>query len=197
MKKDKLIFTLILIIYISMPLVICFNSFLFKYKFYILTIIGLTFYLILRIIGASNDELGISKNNIGKSVIRNLPIIIIISIIIFMAKIIGINRFTPNESFLFYIFYIFVSCPIQEFLYRGLFGYFNQRLIKNNTAMLLLSSLCYSFVHIIYQDLFTCLITFIMGLIWYHLYKKDNNLVGVSLSHIVLGILTIYLGIIN
>ena len=32
------------------------------------------------------------------------------------------------------------------------------------------------------------IIIFVIGIIWYSLYKKDNNLLGVILSHIVLGI---------
>lgn len=197
MKKDKLLFESIVIIFILVPIIICFSPLLFKHKFLILTIIGFIIYFVLKIVGVNNESLGISKNNILKSVKRNIPIIIIFIIIIFIVKLIGINRFTPNESFLFYIFYIFVSCPIQEFLYRGLFDYFNQKLIKNELLVLFLSSCCYSFAHIIYKDVFACILTFVMGIIWYQLYKEDKNLIGVSLSHIVLGILTISLGIIN
>lgn len=197
MKKDKILFCLILIIFILIPVIIYFSPLLFKYKFFLLTIIGLVIYFVLRIVGVSNETLGISKKNTLKSLKRNIPIIVIFIIMIFIVKLMGIDRFIPNESFLFYIFYIFVSCPIQEFLYRGLFGYFNQELIKNELIVLFLSSFCYSFVHIIYKDVFTCILTFAMGMIWYQLYKKDKNLIGVSLSHIVLGILTISLGIIN
>lgn len=197
MKKDKILFCLILIIFILIPVIIYFSPLLFKYKFFLLTIIVLVIYFVLRIVGVSNETLGISKNNTLKSLKRNIPIIVIFIIMIFIVKLMGIDRFIPNESFLFYIFYIFVSCPIQEFLYRGLFGYFNQELIKNELIVLFLSSFCYSFVHIIYKDAFTCILTFAMGMIWYQLYKKDKNLIGVSLSHIVLGILTISLGIIN
>lgn len=55
----------------------------------------------------------------------------------------------------------------------------------------------YSFVHIIYKDIITIILTFIIGIIWFYLYRKDKNLFGVSLSHCIVGILTIFLGIID
>ena len=124
-------------------------------------------------------------------------ILIVISIIIIIAfKLLHIDKYNPNETLLFYIFYVFISCPAQEFLYRGIFGYFDTN-SKYNYLWLVLSSLCYSFVHIIYRDILTCALTFIIGIIWYMLYKKDKNLCGVTLSHMILGVATIFLGISN
>ena len=94
------------------------------------------------------------------------------------------------------MFYIIISCPIQEFLYRGVFGYFEKQ-YNNKYIWLILSSFCYAFMHVIYKDMLTCILTFIIGIIWYILYRKDYNLIGVSISHIIIGILTISLGIIN
>lgn len=61
MKKDKILFCLILIIFILIPVIIYFSPLLFKYKFFLLTIIGLVIYFVLRIVGVSNETLGISK----------------------------------------------------------------------------------------------------------------------------------------
>lgn len=77
-----------------------------------------------------------------------------------------------------------------------MFGYF-EKIKEYKWLWLIASSICYAFVHIIYKDYLTCVITFIIGLIWYPIYRKDYNLFGVILSHIILGILTISLGIIN
>ena len=195
--KNKLLFLLILVLYIFLPIIIFFNDILFKYKFYILTVVGFLIYFILRISKITNKELGIKRENILKSMKRNLPIIIILIISVIIFKIFNFDKYTPNESILFYLFYIFISCPIQEFLYRGVFGYFENNFINNKFIVLILSSFCYSFVHIIYKDLITCFLTFIFGIILYSLYRKDYNLFGVSITHIVLGILTIYLGIID
>lgn len=153
-------------------------------------------YIIMKYFKVKNKDLGITKHNLIKSLKRNSILIIVLIINIIILKLLGINRYKSDETIWFYIFYIFISCPIQEFLYRGIFGYF-EKIFKKKYVFWFLSSFLYSFVHIIYKDYLTCILTFGMGLIWYFLYKKDYNLFGVCISHIVLGILTIFLGIIN
>lgn len=191
--KNKKIFIIINLLYILIPLLILIFPILFKYKFYILLIFGILIYFIARKSGIKNKDLGIQKKNITKSLLSNLPICVVSIIIIFLMKILGLNKFTPNETLYFYLFYIFVSCPLQEFLYRGLFGYFD----NGKNSILLLSSFMYSFVHIIYKDITTIILTFIIGIIWFCVYRRDKNLFGVSLSHCIVGILTIFLGIID
>ena len=194
--KNKLLLILILLIYLLVPILILYNSYLFKIKFYILTIIGVIIFILMKVFNIKNKDLGINKNNILKSIKRNLLLIIVSIIIIIIFKLLHIDKYNSNESIFFYIFYILISCPIQEFLYRGVFGYF-EKVYNNKYLWLIISSLLYSFIHIIYKDILTCILTFIIGIIWYILYRKDYNLVGVSISHIIIGILTISLGIIN
>ena len=190
--KNKKIFIVINTLYILVPLSILIFQQLFKYKFYILVTFGILIYFWLRKNNISNEDLGITKRNIANSLISNLPIIISVSIIILM-KFLNINKFVPSETIYFYLFYIFISCPIQEFLYRGFYGYFDNG--KHST--MLISSSMYAFVHIIYKDILTIVLTFIIGLIWYNLYIKDKNLFGVSISHCIIGVVTIFLGIID
>ena len=194
--KSKILLSSILSIYIFLPILILFNNDLYDIKFYLLTGIGLGIFLLMKVFNISNKDLGITKQNLWKSIKRNLILIALCVIIILILKLLNVNKYNPNETLYFYIFYIFISCPIQEFLYRGVFGYFDMN-SKYNYLWIILSSLCYSFVHIIYKDILTCLLTFIIGIIWYMLYKKDKNLCGVTLSHMVLGVATIVLGIVN
>ena len=194
--KNKILLILILLIYLLVPILILYNSYLFKIKFYILTIIGILIFILMKLFKIKNKDLGINKDNIFKSIRSNILLILVSLIIIFILKLLHIDKYNSDESIYFYIFYIFISCPIQEFLYRGVFGYF-EKSINKKYLWIILSSFCYSFVHIIYKDILTCILAFIIGIIWYSLYRKDYNLIGVSLSHIVLGILTISLGIIN
>lgn len=191
--KNRKLFIIINFLYLAIPLLILFFPILFRYKFYILVLFGIIIYFLIKANNISNDEIGITKNNIFKSFVNNLPIISVSIFIIILMRILNLNKFTPNENIYFYLFYIFISCPIQEFLYRGVYGYFDNG--KNN--ILFLSSFMYSFVHIIYRDLLTNVLAFIIGLIWFSLYRKDKNLLGTSVSHYVLGILTILLGIVD
>ena len=194
--KNKVLLAIILLIYIVTPVVIFFNEYLYSIKFYILTGIGLLIFILMKLFGVKNKELGITKENLARSIKRNLILIAISIMIVIVLKLLHIGKYNPTETLLFYLFYIFVSCPIQEFLYRGVFGYFDLK-SKYNYLWIILSSLCYSLVHIIYKDYLTCILTFILGIILYIFYKKDRNLYGVILTHIVLGILTILLGIVN
>lgn len=194
--KNKLLLAIILLIYIIVPILILFNKYLYDIKFYLLTGIGIFIFLLIKLFKVKNNELGITKVNLFKSIKRNLILIAICIIIVLILKLLHLDKYNPNETLLFYIFYIFVSCPIQEFLYRGVFGYFDIN-SKYNYIWIIISSLCYSFVHIIYKDILTCVLTFIVGIILYIFYKKDKNLCGVILTHMVLGIVTIVLGIIN
>ena len=191
--KNKKIFIIINTLYVIVPLLILIFPHLFKYKFYILVTFGILIYFWLRKNNISNEDLGITNRNITNSLISNLPIIIISISIITLMKFLNINKFVPSETIFFYLFYIFISCPIQEFLYRSFYGYFDDG--KYN--IMLLSSSMYAFVHIIYKDILTVILTFIIGLIWYNLYRKDKNLLGVSISHCIIGMITILLGIID
>lgn len=105
---------------------IYFHNYLYNMKFYILTIVGILIYVLL--------------------------------------KIFNLDKYNSDETIYFYLFYIFISCPIQEFLYRGVFGYFD-KLITNKYMFLILPSLMYSFVHIIYKDYLTCILTLSLGII--------------------------------
>lgn len=196
LMKNKVLLTIILIFYTFIPILILFNNYLFEIKFYILTFIGLIIFIIMKFFKVKNKDLGINKDNILASIKRNLLLMILFVIIIILLKILHIDKYVPNETVLFYLFYVFISCPIQEFLYRGVFGYFEIN-TTNNYLWVIISSLYYSFVHIIYKDIVTCIFTFIIGIVWYLLYRKDYNLCGVILSHIILGMLTISLGIVN
>ena len=92
-----------------------------------------------------------------------------------------------------FIYFIYLFHAQFKNLYRGFYGYFDNG--KHST--MLISSSMYAFVHIIYKDILTIVLTFIIGLIWYNLYIKDKNLFGVSISHCIIGVVTIFLGIID
>lgn len=194
--KAVLVF-FIVIVYIGLPLLILADIINFNYKFYTLTISGIIIYILFRFLGFSNCDLGITNHNIQKSIVSVLPITVLLAIIGSVLWIGGFSRITPNENWTFFIFYIFISSPIQEFLYRGALEAAFQELNYPYIVRIFASSILYSFVHIIYRDYLTLLLTLLIGLIWYYCYQKSKNLIGVSISHAVVGIVTIIAGIIN
>ncbi len=196
-KSSKNLLSLyIVIVYIMLPILIYFNIIDFKYKFIVLTIGGIATYVVFRLLKFSNKDLGINNLHLKKSLFDVLPITITVALLTIILYFIGYSRMIVNEDIFFVFFYIFISCPIQELLYRGMLNSYLNLFIHNRNLKIFIGSLIFCFVHIIYHDPLTVFFTFIIGLIWYYSYDKTNNLFGVTISHIILGIATIMLGFI-
>ena len=152
----------------------------------------------MRFLGFNNSEMGITLKETKSSIkhVIHITVFLLIAAIILFFTGKG-QRFQPNETAVFYFFYLFISSPVQEFLYRGALKKMLDYLGASETLKLILSTAAYSFVHIIYRDPLTLFLTFIIGLIWYKCYSKTDNLIGVSMSHAVLGIVTIVTGVID
>lgn len=192
-----MLFLFICLIYIGLPLSILFGFIHFAYKFYALTIGAIVVYGVFRLFGFTNLELGITVQNTKKSIVHILPLTIVLAITGIAIWLSGFSRITPNEQWSFFLFYIFISSPVQEFLYRGVLEAALDKYKLPYIARMMISTALYSFVHIIYKDWLTILLTFMIGLIWYFCYQKTKNLIGVSISHAVLGVVTIVAGIID
>ena len=196
-KSNRLILFLVFTFYITIPLLFLINPLFFKNKFIILTIGGILIYILLRLSGFNNSSLGIKPIKTKQS-IRDVSmmtfILIITGIILFNLKI---SRFQPSETLSFYLFYIFISSPIQEFLYRGALTSILQQINFRESSIILTSSILYSLAHLGYKDFITCILTFLIGLLWHQKYLKTKNLTGVTISHTILGVITIFIGIID
>jgi len=195
--KKYSLWLIIFLVYIGLPISILFDVIGFEYKFYALTVGGFATYAIFRLLGFSNEDMGITSKQWGKSILHVLPVTVVLLIIGAAIYFSGYSRIIPNETWNFFIFYIFISSPIQEFLYRGALTVSLERQNIRPIGVMLISTLLYSFAHIIYKDWLTLLLTFFIGLIWYASYQKSKNLIGVSISHAVLGVITIIAGVIG
>ncbi|MGA9111798.1 MAG: CPBP family intramembrane glutamic endopeptidase [Smithella sp.] len=67
---------------------------------------------------------------------------------------------------------------------------------RRHWSIMVLSSLSFCFLHIIYQNPMMMLVTFFMGFIWSTIYYKYPNFWGVTLSHAMLGTAAFALGLI-
>ena len=96
----------------------------------------------------------------------------------------------------FFIFYVCFSCPAQAFLYLSIpFAELERRGYGKNTYIWV-SALNFCFLHAFFLDWPTLVVTFIMGLIWGWIYGKYQNFWGCAISHMVLGVLSIIVGLI-
>ena len=182
--------------YLVIPLLIFFGIIAFEYKFIVLVVYGILSYVILRLNGVDKAKLGLTVKNWQSSLLSVVGLTLLFVVLALLAYRFGYARFQPTETVLFYLFYVFISSPVQEFLYRGVTTYFGKSFGLSVWLIVLISSMLYSLVHIIYKDWILVVATFGLGVIWHRVYLKTNSLVGVMFSHSVFGALTIFLGLI-
>jgi CRP-like cAMP-binding protein len=88
------------------------------------------------------------------------------------------------EAFVYLLF-----TPFQEFIVRGsIQGFFEDFLLGKHKVLksILIANLMYSMLHLYMSVLFSVMV-FIPGLVWGWLYSRQRTLVGVSLSHALVG----------
>lgn len=147
--------------------------------------------------GFTLGELGIRVDNLGLSLRVNIVLTLLFSALfalLFYLKLIP-GPFYPAMT-VFFPFYLLLSSPMQEFLFRSfLFAEMRAAGVRNGWALVLFSALSFSFIHIIYGDWLTLGLTFCIGLLWALIYYYIPNLVGVSVFHGVVGIFGVLAGV--
>jgi len=145
----------------------------------------------------SLKDLGIRTDTLKSSLLWNGIISIVITIIILFFYFSGkIRPQTEKIVIGFYIFYVLLSSPSQEFIYRGLLFNELNNLSSKTFFQIIFSAFTYSFLHIIFNDLITIFVTLFMGIVWGIIYYFRPNLIGVSMSHAILGLVSLIVGLV-
>jgi membrane protease YdiL (CAAX protease family) len=95
-----------------------------------------------------------------------------------------------------YITYLVVA-PLQEFITRGVVQSSLQRLLVGRSKIVLsimITSFLFGSLHV-FSSLYLGLVATISGWLWGWMYYRHNNLIGVSISHFLIGNLTGLLGL--
>ncbi|HOW52762.1 MAG TPA: CPBP family intramembrane metalloprotease [bacterium] len=147
--------------------------------------------------GLSRKELGFTVERLGRSLFLNFVIMLLaITVVLLLAGDRLLAKPHLPRSYWFPLFYIFLSCPSQEFLYRGLlFPLMERSGIRHGFWLVLISTVAYAFLHIIFHKPFMIPLTFAIGIAWGIIYWRIRNLWGIMLSHATLGLLTILAGL--
>ncbi len=98
-------------------------------------------------------------------------------------------------AILVYVVYC-LFCPAQEFITRGVYQTGLEQFFEGKNATLyaiILSNILFSSFHL-YFNLSFALITLVPGIFWGFLYARQKTLVGVSLSHAIIGVYGAFLG---
>ena len=189
------IFVVITFLYI-LPVVLLLTKVIpFSDRFLVLTITGALIISLALLNEISLADLGFNYQNLLPAIKDILPVTIVSSVlmIVFYFKH-GMRIDNTGIPWYFYVFYILLSSPLQEFLYRS---YLFNRLAQiqlNQGYIIIITSILYSFAHSIYQDLPTVLLSLIIGLYWGYHYNCFKNFYSISLSHTILGIIAILTG---
>lgn len=110
----------------------------------------------------------------------------------------GVVRPAHPRWDLFLVFYLFISSPCQEFMFRSaLFSEMAASGINSPRVQVAISAVTFCFLHVIYRDAITLAVTLFMGVVWGTVYVKAPNYWGLTLSHAVLGIVAILVGLIR
>lgn len=167
----------------------------FSWRFYLLILTAIAILAISQLYKLSFVEVGLTTQRLRISFkVIALPTLASALLMLINYMIQGPRIDNSTYQLPFYLFFVGVSSPVQEFLYRGfLFAVFSRAKLAP-WLMILLSSLLYSFVHLIYQDVLTLLFTFISGVLWGIHYASYRNLYSIIFSHSVLGAVAILVG---
>lgn len=200
-RRDKILtipyLCAIVLIYSALPTLILVGVIPWDMKFVALVVGAVIMYILMRMFGSTNGDLGITHHRTIYSLRAALPMTVVVFVAAGMFLLFGKPRFSPTEGLGFYIFYIFISCPAQELLFRGILSRILKELRLHRVFELSVAAILFGYVHIIYGDIFTVGIMSMVGLFWYLTYEQSSNLIGVTVSHIILGVATIALGIID
>ena len=161
--------------------------------------------------GISFASFGLNLQNFKKAILLNLKATAIFIVLLFLLKYILIRYmperfgdqilevYTPKSggfnSIVFLIFLYSIHAVFQEFIARACIQGGLMQFISGKWAdwkAIVLATLMFSSFHIMI-DVKYAFVTIIPGLFWGYLFAKEKNLLAVSVSHILIGIVGIFL----
>ena len=111
---------IILLIYISPVFLILTGLISFEYRFYVLEVATILVVLYSLLTNVRLNKLGFTRKNLRVSIKHILPITLIFALPIVLTLIVGWVRIDNSKiPWGFYLFFVFISSPSQEILYRG------------------------------------------------------------------------------
>ncbi len=188
----------LLLVYVVPPLLIFFDVVPFRFRFPVLLITSVMVLAYVLWKGNGLAALGLRRDTLKRSLQLNLSITALALVAIAAVYFLGLMRAPSIPAWRwFFVFYVLLSCPAQEFLFRSaLFAEMDRAGITHRIWQVAISSAAYCLLHVIYRDAITLGVTLCMGIAWGLSYRAARNLWGVTVSHCVLGTVSIFVGLI-
>jgi membrane protease YdiL (CAAX protease family) len=148
--------------------------------------------------GVTAKELGFRKDNLKRALIFNgIYSLIAVALLYVIFSLHVLPSAGREEQVAFYFFYVFLSAPIQEFIFRSLMFHELRLFFGNRKWMLIiLSAVIFSVSHAFFHNWGVLLVTFVTGLFWGYLFEECPNYWAVVASHAFLGAVAVFLGIV-
>lgn len=192
-------FTGFLVFFYLIPiLLLSFGVLPFWSRHVILTLMGVILSAYAIDHGIKTKQLGITRSDLKSSLLLNGVLVLVSCAISYLLVRTGaINPIRYDGTLLFFVFYVFISAPIQEFVFRSLMFYEMGVFIRGKVWLkIIFSAMIYSLAHTMYHSWIVLAGTFVLGLFWGYIYAKSKNFWGIALSHAAIGAVTIMLGIV-
>jgi len=197
-KKQLAAFAAFLIASLYLPVTLLWTGVIpFRYRFVV------TFFAVMIIIAYAGirklnwSALGFRRDTLKRSLLWNIgATVVFLSILYFLHSAGLIVKSTAPLWPLFFIFYILVLSPAQEFFFRSIL-FAELRRVRTGAPwhIILISSASFCFLHVIYRSPLILFITLLMGIVWGVIYYRYPNFWGVTISHAVLGTAAIAIGL--
>ncbi|NTU97093.1 MAG: CPBP family intramembrane metalloprotease [Chlorobiaceae bacterium] len=147
--------------------------------------------------GFTPEELGVKSGNILRALRIQIPLVLVFLLLLSIAPELGFVSRSVMPPPLFFLFYVLVSAPCQEFIYRGyIYALLKRSGVRDSRAAALFLIIPFAFAHIIFHDFMVFLFALIAGIFLAAAYIREMNLYVVSLSHGILGCFALISGVI-
>ena len=198
-KKQTALFAAFLLVSFYLPVVLLWIGIIpFRYRFMVIcgALAAMIAYTVFRKLRW--HDLGFRCDTLTRSFFWNIGVSLLFLGLLYLMHSTGlIKKETTPFWPAFFIVYILVLSPAQEFFFRSiLFAELTRMRPGAPGLIILISSLSFCFLHIIYQRPLMMLITLLMGIVWGVIYYRYPNFWGVTFSHAVLGTAAIAIGLI-
>ncbi len=188
---------LLILLYQGPVLLLFFNVIDYRFRYVLLFTFTFILFGYTYLRKYSLRDLGFRIDNFRKDILINSIFSLIIVLALIISYKLGLIRNpTIPDWKLFFIFYVFISSPLQEFLFRSLVFHELKLFGFGDLGQIIISTINFSLMHIIYHDWLTYLAALFAGLCLGLIYWRTKSIYGVSFSHAVIGAISIYVGLV-
>lgn len=194
-RKIRIIFFFALF---QIPVLLLFSGILdYSVRYWVLAVASSILILYTLIRKYSFSDLGFRNINLKKDILYNTAFCIFAVAALITAFSKGwIRDPTIPEWDYFFVFYVFISSPLQEFLFRPLVFHELKLAGCGKSGMIVISAINFGMMHVFYHDMITFLAALFIGLVFGLIYSQTKSIYGISVSHAVAGAISIYVGLI-